>query len=168
MSLYQKYSRKDICRLFNWDSNEESVIYGYKKDPKSNSCPIFVTYQKVKADGSTTDYKDRFIDNYQFAWQSKDGKILKKDETLQDIENSNNNGLRIPLFIMKSDNEGGNFYYVGNCSVAKIEQSTHMTSKGERPIVDVIFNMEPPVKDEILNYLEQDFSEEETNETNNS
>ncbi len=168
MSLYQKYSRKDICRLFNWDSNEESVIYGYKKDPKSNSCPIFVTYQKVKADGSTTDYKDRFIDNYQFAWQSKDGKILKKDETLQDIENSNNNGLRIPLFIMKSDNEGGNFYYVGNCSVAKIEQSTHMTSKGERPIVDVIFNMEPPVKDEILNYLEQDFSDEETNETNNS
>ena len=104
--------------------------------------------------------KDRFIDNYQFRWQSKDGKILSKDKTLQDIENSNKNGLLIPLFIMKSDNEGGNFYYVGNCTVAEISQSEHQTKKGVRPIVNVVFNMCIPIKDEILNYLEQDFSEE--------
>ena len=146
--------------MLNWESNEESVIYGYKRDTKTNTCPIFVTYQKVKLEGSTTDYKDRFIDNYQFAWQSKDGKVLSRDETLQDIQNSDTNGLLIPLFIMKSDNEGGNFYYVGDCSVAEISQSKHETKKGIRPIVNVIFNMNPPIKDEILNYLEQDFSEE--------
>lgn len=160
LSLYQKYSRKDVCRLLNWGSNEESVMYGYKKDSKTNTCPIFVTYQKNKLDGSTTNYEDRFIDNYQFYWQSKDGKELEKDETLKYIKDSNNNGLWIPLFIMKSDNEGGNFYYMGNCSVKEIEQSSHQTAKGERPIVNVIFNVKPPVKDEILIYLEQDFSEE--------
>ena len=160
LALYQKYTRKDICRLLNWESNEESVIYGYKRDTKTNTCPIFVTYQKVKLAGATTDYKDRFVDNYQFRWQSKDGKVLSKDETLQDIQNSDTNGLLIPLFVMKSDNEGGNFYYVGNCTVAEISQSKHETKKGVRPIVNVIFNMDPPIKDEILNYLEQDFSEE--------
>ena len=161
LALYQKYTRKDICRLLNWESNEESVIYGYKRDLKTNTCPIFVTYQKVKEEGSTTDYQDRFIDNYQFNWQSKDGKVLNKDETLQDIKNSDKNGLLIPLFIMKSDNEGGNFYYVGNCSVADIYQSNHETKKGVRPIVNVLFNMNPPIKDELLNYLEQDYSEED-------
>ena len=62
---------------------------------------------------------------------------------------------------MKSDNEGGNFYYMRNCSVERIEQSEHDTKKGVRPIVNTIFNMHPPVKDEILNYLEQNFSDEE-------
>ncbi len=160
LALYQKYTRKDVCRLLNWEANAESVIYGYKRDSKTNTCPIFVTYQKVKLEGSTTDYKDRFIDNYQFGWQSKDGKILSKDKTLKDIQNSDSNGLLIPLFIQKSDNEGGNFYYVGNCSVAEISQSEHQTKKGIRPIVNVVFNMDTPIKDEILNYLEQDFSEE--------
>lgn len=30
LSLYQKYSRKDICRLLNWEKDESSTVYGYK------------------------------------------------------------------------------------------------------------------------------------------
>ena len=41
MVLYQKYSRKDVCRLMNWDKDESSTMYGYRI--KHNTCPIFVT-----------------------------------------------------------------------------------------------------------------------------
>ena len=44
MVLYEKYSRKDVCRLMNWDKDESSTMYGYRI--KHNTCPIFVTYEK--------------------------------------------------------------------------------------------------------------------------
>ncbi len=42
--LYEKYTRKDVCRLLNWPKDESSTIYGYSV--KHNTCPIFVTYEK--------------------------------------------------------------------------------------------------------------------------
>ena len=49
LSLYQKYSRKDICRLLNWEKDESSTVYGYKI--KYDTCPIFVTYHKKEEIG---------------------------------------------------------------------------------------------------------------------
>ncbi|MBO4858740.1 MAG: DEAD/DEAH box helicase [Treponema sp.] len=160
--LYAKYTRKDVCRLLNWKKNEESTMYGYKKDKDTNSCPIFVTYQKTKEEDSSTNYKDFFIDNYQFAWQSKSG-ITMKNDTIQAIINSERNGLKLPLFIMKSDNEGGNFYYMGECTVCEAKDAIQITDKGKKNIVNIIFNMKTPVKDEILNYLNQDLTKEDEN-----
>ena len=156
LSLYAKYSRKDVCRLLNWKGNEESVIYGYKKNDETKTCPIFVTYTKNKIKGDTTDYNDHFIDNYQFNWQSKSGKTLQ-DETLQAMVNKQ---LKLHLFVMKSDNEGGNFYYMGNCVVNNANNAKQETNKGVKNIVNIIFDMITPVKDEILNYLDEDCSEE--------
>ena len=42
--LYQKYSRKDVCRLLNWEKDDSATIFGYRI--KHNTCPIFVTYEK--------------------------------------------------------------------------------------------------------------------------
>lgn len=44
MTLYEKYSRRDACRLLNWPHDDSSTIYGYRA--KHNTCPIFVTYHK--------------------------------------------------------------------------------------------------------------------------
>lgn len=44
LTLYEKYSRKDACKLLNWDADESSTMYGYKT--KHGTCPIFVTYHK--------------------------------------------------------------------------------------------------------------------------
>src|SRR5690625_1778810 len=30
LTLNEKYSRKDVCRVLNWDKDESSVMYGYK------------------------------------------------------------------------------------------------------------------------------------------
>ena len=159
LCLYAKYTRKDVCRLLNWKSNEESTMYGYKQNHETNTCPIFVTYQKTKDEQSSTNYNDFFIDNYQFAWQSKSG-ISLKNKTIKAIVNEKKNGMKLPLFIMKSDNEGGSFYYMGDCSVHEASDSKKMTKNGEKNIVNIVFNMNTPVKEEILNYLESDFSEE--------
>ena len=37
LTLYEKYSRKDACKLLNWNADESSTMYGYK--PKHNTCP---------------------------------------------------------------------------------------------------------------------------------
>lgn len=44
LSLYQKYSRKDVCRILNWEQDESSTIYGYKI--KYNTCPILLHMKK--------------------------------------------------------------------------------------------------------------------------
>ena len=46
MVLYEKYSRRDACRILNWEKDESSTIYGYRI--KHNTCPIFVTYEKKR------------------------------------------------------------------------------------------------------------------------
>ena len=163
-----------MCRILNWESNEESVVYGYKKNDKTKTCPIFVTYQKNKQEGDSTDYKDFFIDNYQFFWQSKSGKkisdnkIKKGDETLEQMRT---NELKIPLFVTKSDNEDGNFYYMGDCSIRDANDNNlvyndkqNIIKKGKKTvtnIVNMIFDINPPVKDDILNYLNMETTEDE-------
>src|SRR5699024_202199 len=50
LTLYEKYSKKDICRLFNWDTDEKGTIFGYRT--KYNTCPIFITYHKSEVEES--------------------------------------------------------------------------------------------------------------------
>lgn len=46
MKVGLRYSRKDVCKMLGFDSNQESTIYGYKVDKTTKTCPIFVTYKK--------------------------------------------------------------------------------------------------------------------------
>lgn len=59
LTRYEKYTRKDACRLLNWDSDESSTIYGYKT--KHQTCPIFVTYHKDEDVESSVAYEDIFL-----------------------------------------------------------------------------------------------------------
>lgn len=36
-TLYQKYSRKDVCRLLNWQKDVSAPMYGYRVDEKNAS-----------------------------------------------------------------------------------------------------------------------------------
>lgn len=150
--LYQKYSRKDICRILNWSKNEESTMYGYSI--KYDSCPIFVNYHKEENIASTTKFEDRFIDNTVFQWFSKPRRNLSsKDVTL--IRNHNNK-LRMLLFIKKSNGEGSDFYYMGD--VKPIENSFKESTilddhKKEVSVVKIKLKLETPVKEELYNYI---------------
>ena len=150
--IHHKYSRKDICRILNWEKNEESTIYGYRI--KYNTCPIFVTYEKDDNISASTKYEDEFINSTHLQWFSKRSRYLKsKDVT---AIKSHNNSLRLLLFIKKSDNEGNDFYYMGDVKPIdeSFEETTILDKNGKSvSVVKVIFKLNQPVEDSLYDYL---------------
>jgi len=150
---YQKYSRKDVCHILNWENDESSTMYGYRI--KYNTCPIFVTYHKQDDISETTKYEDCFINRKQFSWMTRSSVTLDSKEALA-IKAYNETGLRISLFIKKSDSEGSDFYYMGDVSPMAMTQTTIKNEKGEdKPIVNIIFDLEHEVPHQLYNYLLQ-------------
>jgi superfamily II DNA or RNA helicase len=150
--LYQKYSRKDTCRILNWELNEEATVYGYKIN--NSTCPIFVNYHKEENIASSTKFPEKFINSSQFLWYSKPQRKLS-NSTLVEIRNHNNK-LRLPLFMKRNNGEGTDFYYMGD--VKPIDNSfSETTIKNDNdkniPVVKVILELKKPVESTIYNYL---------------
>ena len=64
---------------------------------------------------------------------------------------------QIELFIKKDDAEGKDFYYIGKMitDFDSKEQSHIQNEKGQKlPIVNIRFDMETPVPQNLYNYLE--------------
>ncbi len=98
--LYQKYSRKDVFRILNWEQNPLAQnVGGYVISKDKTNCPLFVNYHKEEGITDTTKYEDSFIDNTTFTWMSKSKRKLESPD-IQTIKNNKN--LHIPLFIKKS------------------------------------------------------------------
>lgn len=149
--IYQKYSRKDACRILNWNKDEASTIYGYRI--KNNTCPIFVTYEKSAESSESTKYDDHFINGRQFNWMTRSRVNMNSSEVGQ-IKNYKK-GLRISLFVKKSDGEGTDFYYMGDMEPETYEATTIKNNAGnELPIVNIKFKMMVSVDDNIYNYFE--------------
>jgi len=149
-SLYEKYSRKDVCRILNWEKNEEAVIMGYKI--KYDTCPIFVNYKKAENIDESTKYEDCFINKYQFSWMTRSRVKADSNEVIRIKDYKN--GLRIPLFIKKSNNEGNDFYYMGDLEPIKFIDSTIKNNLGQQlSIVNIIYNLKNPVEENIYEYI---------------
>jgi superfamily II DNA or RNA helicase/HKD family nuclease len=151
-TLYQKYSRKDVCRILNWDLNEEATVYGYKIN--KNSCPIFVNYHKEENISSSTKFPEKFLNPSQFLWYSKSQRRLS-NSTIVAIRNHNNQ-LRLPFFIKKHNGEGTDYYYIGE--VKPIDESFEETTiKGKHnedlPVVKAILDLQFPLESSIYNYI---------------
>jgi superfamily II DNA or RNA helicase len=150
--LYQKYSRKDVCRILNWEFNEESTVYGYKI--KYNTCPIFVNYHKEDGIAATTNFPEKFNNNNEFLWFTKPNRNLTSKD-VQTIKNYRNH-LKFPFFVKKSNGEGSDFYYMGN--VIPLEESFTQTTilndnKKEVPVVKIMLSLNTPVEDSLYNYI---------------
>lgn len=151
MVLYQKYSRKDVCRLLNWDKDESSTMYGYRI--KHNTCPIFVTYEKKEDISDSTKYEDEFINHQMFSWMTRNGVSLDSRESM-DIINYKESGLKICLFVKKSDGEGTDFYYMGEVEPVQWRQTSIQNDKGKQlPIVNFVFQLKNSVREDIYEYL---------------
>lgn len=149
--LYEKYSRKDVCRLLNWEKDDSSTIYGYRI--KYNTCPIFVTYEKKDDIASSTKYEDQFINNQIFSWMTRSKVSLDSSET-QEIINYKENGLKIYLFIKKSDGEGSDFYYMGKVTPIEWTETVIKNDNGkELPIMNFKMKLEHSVRNDIYEYF---------------
>lgn len=146
--LYQKYARRDVCRILNWDLDESATVYGYKV--KDGSCPLFVNYHKAEDIAQSTNYEDGFLNPHEFNWMTKSNRKLTSPE----IVAMQQQGLRLPLFIKKSNGEGTDFYYMGEVVPTNFTQTTILADDGtEKPIVQVHFALTHPVEDSIYQYL---------------
>jgi hypothetical protein len=159
--LYQKYSRKDVCRILNWDLNEEATVYGYKLS--NNSCPIFVNYHKEENIASSTKFPEKFLNSSQFLWYTKPQRRLS-NSTIAAIKNHNNQ-LRLPLFMKKHNGEGTDFYFMGD--VKPIDESFEETTikndqNNDVPVVKGILELESPVESTVYNYLTYKETDEES------
>lgn len=65
--------------------------------------------------------------------------------------NSNQNGLRMELFIIKNDNEGGEFYYLGQLNY--IENSAKEILKNGDTVVEMLYSLSCPVETKLYDYL---------------
>ncbi len=150
--LYAKYSRKDLCRIINLPTNQESVIYGYKTFP--NMIPLFVTLHKDKEINDSINYHDHFISPQIFEWMSrKDRNLSSKD--VVDIRESQNNNIPVVLFIQKHNGEGFDFYFMGRVKPLENNNSFKISKVGntKHSVVIIQFELDVPVDLEIYNYL---------------
>lgn len=151
LKLYAKYSRKDVCRLLNWPNDDSSTLYGYRI--KHNACPIFVTYEKDDDISESTKYQDEFENKEIFSWMSRSNLKLDSKE-IKSLINYKEEDLKIHLFVKKSDDEGKDFYYMGQVIPKEYHQTTIKNDESkELPIVNFKYKLLNPVKDELYNYF---------------
>ena len=158
--LYQKYSRKDVCRILNWNKDDSSTVYGYRI--KYNTCPIFVTYEKSEDIANSTKYLDEFekistnpiaYSNKIFSWMTRSKVKLDSSES-QELIHANETGLKILLFLKKSDGEGSDFYYMGEVTPVKWEETTILNDKKEiLPIMNFKLELKQEVRKDIFEYF---------------
>ncbi|WP_153127059.1 DUF3427 domain-containing protein [Peribacillus tepidiphilus] len=156
LTLYKKYSRKDACKLLNWNSDESSTIYGYKT--KHHTCPIFITYHKNDDVESSVNYGDEFLSQEVLKWYTRSNRTLQSEEVQKIIEAEENN-IDIHIFVKKDDDEGTDFYYLGKASPDKnsVRQEKMIDKNGkELPVVQMNMVMEQSIKNTLYHYIKND------------
>ncbi len=158
--LYQKYSRKDVCRILNWAKDDSSTMYGYRI--KHDTCPIFVTYEKSDDIAKTTQYKDEFerissnpdmYSNKIFSWMTR-SRVTENSPEAQQIIHANENGLKMLLFLKKSDGEGTDFYYMGEVTPIRWQQTTIENDNNEPiPIMNFKLELKQEARKDIFDYF---------------
>ncbi|MYL39215.1 DUF3427 domain-containing protein [Halobacillus litoralis] len=153
-TLFEKYSRKDACKLLNWENDESSTVYGYK--PKYGTCPIFVTYHKPEEVESSVNYEDGFLNPEVLTWYSRSKRTLQSNEVVQIVEaEQKENDLHI--FVKKDNGEGSDFYYLGQAIPDQntVEQTTMNDGDKEIPVVRMNMKLEHQVNQKIYDYLHE-------------
>ena len=128
-------------------------MYGYRI--KHGTCPIFVTYDKNEDISESTKYKDEFISKEAFSWMTRSKVKLESKEAQAIIKDKD---LKIHMFVKKSDDEGRDFYYIGQATPVEWHQTTIKNDKGQiLPIVNFKYSLHNIVGDELYDYFTKDF-----------
>ena len=141
-----KYSRKDVCRILNWENDISSTVYGYRTRNKQTPC--FVTYRKSEGISLGTQYNDHFINPQTFAWESRSNRKIDSSE-IQNVIHSE----LILLFIKKSDGEGTDFYCLGEVSIVENSIVQAQMPKSREPVVHFKYQIKNRVEENLYKYL---------------
>ena len=155
-----KYTRADVFRILGLEFNPVAQnVGGYMIDVATHSCPIFVTYHKSEDISESTQYEDHFIDPLTLHYFSKSNRSMKSNDIQFFLQVARGSGARMPLFVKKSDDEGIDFYYLGELTpLADSFQEDRMASKGGKPgpkVVRMDMRLSDPVPSDLYQYLQE-------------
>lgn len=108
-----------------------------------------MNYHKSEGIADTIKYEDDFINESVFSWMFKSRRTLNSPEV--QLFKAHHSGFRIPLFIKKHNDEGNDFYYMGDMS--PIDESFEQTTISDVSVVKVEFDMHTEVRSDIYKYL---------------
>ncbi len=154
LTLYQKYSYEDVCRLLDWDTNVVATnIGGYKYDKKTNTLPVFINYSKEDTISETIKYEDQFLNNRTLMALSKNNRSLNSPD-IQRIKDSTKTGTLILLFVRKNknDSQSKDFYFLGKIVPTGDFEEILMKNTNSNAI-EITYRLETPVLDELYDYL---------------
>ena len=100
-------------------------------------------------------YEDRFITPELFQWMSKSRRKLDSKD-VSAIRNYKAHKMRLPLFIKKHNDEGFEFYYMGDTEplVEQFEEQKMHTDKGSSvSVVKMMLRLKSPVPHEMYEYI---------------
>ena len=152
-TLYEKYTRKDACKLLNWHNDESSTIYGYKT--KHHTCTIFITYHKNEGVDSSVNYGDEFLNQEVLKWYTRSKRTLNSEE-VQKIIHAEQNNIDIHIFVKKDDDEGSDFYYIGKAKPdqGSVKQDEMAGKNGKKiPVVHMNMVMEQSIENTLYHYI---------------
>lgn len=144
--LGAKYSRKDVCRVLNWEKDISSTVYGYRTNHKVTPC--FVTYKKSEDRSQRTKYNDHFIDPRTFAWESRWNRKVGSSEIIKLTESE-----LILLFVKKSDGEGEDYYCIGEVEIIPGSMKQGNVPVTNEPVVHFTYRLQHQVEDALYRYL---------------
>lgn len=154
LTRYQKYKRKDVLRLLNWKQQMvDQNIGGYTAS--NGEFVIFVTLKKGEVfSGAQMAYEDELLDNSTMKWFTKAPRTLNSPEVKKLMHPED---WKIRVFAKKSDNEGTEFYYLGDVKPIKdtiIELEKPTQDGGMRKVVEMLLKFSEPIEISLYRYLE--------------
>ncbi len=154
LTRYQKYKRKDVLRLLNWKQQlVDQNIGGYTSS--NGEFVIFVTLKKGEIfSGAQMAYEDELLDTSTMKWFTKAPRTLKSPEVNKLMHPED---WKIRVFAKKSDNEGTEFYYLGDVKPVKetiIELEKPTQDGGMRKVVEMLLKFSEPIEISLYRYLE--------------
>ena len=155
LTRYQKYYRRDTIRLLGWKEQiVDQNIGGYVRDDEEKIFVIFVTLDKGEDfQGAEIAYEDALLDESTMHWVSKAGRKLSSPE-IQIMQNPKD--WAIHVFVKKSDDEGLDFYYLGEVQpkVDTIHQLEKPTGDGKsKSVVEMELKFKEPIESRLFKYL---------------
>lgn len=148
-TIGELYTRRDSTRLLEWGKDISGTIFGYSI--RDGECPIFVTYNKVDVEHSVN-YKDGFINSNTFRWYTR-SRLTTNSEEAKNIINSEENDIRLNLFVKKDDiTHETNFYYLGEVTPIKGSEEDELMADG-KSVVRMDFSLKESLTENLYDYM---------------
>lgn len=133
-TLYQKYTRKDVCRLLNWPKDVSAPLYGYRVTDQV--CPIFITFNKEDENKRNAAYQNSLATNSIIDWYTRSPRHLNSPEVkklLKGVDHADPQ-VRLELFVKRSDADGKDFSYLGPVKIVPNSAKEVILSSGKNAV----------------------------------